>query len=48
MKHELEVGLGSVQHNHENTLLQDKVVDLQGYLKDLEERKIKGCKYVQE
>ncbi len=38
LKHELEVVLGSVQHNHEDTLLQDKAVDLQGHLKGLGER----------
>jgi len=38
----LKVVLGNVQHNHEDTLLQDKVVDLQGHLKGLEERKIEG------
>jgi hypothetical protein len=42
LKNELEVVLGNVQHNHENTLLQDKVVNLQGHLKGLEERLIKG------
>lgn len=41
-KHVLKVVLGNVQHNHEDTLLQDKVVDLQGHLKGLEERKIEG------
>jgi hypothetical protein len=42
LKHELKLVLGSVQHNHESTLLQDKVVNLHGHLKGLEERKIKG------
>jgi hypothetical protein len=42
LKHELEVVLGIVQHNHKDTLLEDKVVDLQGRLKGLEERKIEG------
>jgi hypothetical protein len=34
--------MGNFQHNHEDTLLEDKVVDLQGRLKGFEEWKIEG------
>jgi hypothetical protein len=37
LKHELKEAMGNFQHNHEDTLLEDKVVDLQGRLKGFEE-----------
>jgi len=42
LKHELKETMGNFQHNHEDTLLEDKVVDLQGRLKGFEEWKIEG------
>jgi hypothetical protein len=42
LKHELKEAMGNFQHNHEDTLLENKVVDLQGRLKGFEEWKIEG------
>ncbi len=44
LQHELKETMGNFQHNHEDTLLEDKIVDLQGRLKGFEEWKIERMK----